>query len=183
MFVFISLISVVVFQRLFELRLAKQNEIFLKGKGAIEFGRSHYKWVVALHTLFLASLSFEVLCFPQPLSSWWVLPCFVFLACQVFRVWIIRTLGPYWNTKIVVLPGAKVIEKGPYAWIKHPNYLIVSLEILSLPLIFQAYATAILFTAINALLILGVRIPEEEAALKRTTNYGEYTLGKSLKRT
>lgn len=184
MMVFFScLIGVVIAQRLFELRLAKRNEKSLKQKGAIEYGQEHYKWIVALHTLFLASLIFEGTVFPRSLSEWWEIPFTLFLGCQVLRIWIIRSLGPFWNTKIFVLPGADVIEKGPYAWVKHPNYLIVSLEIICLPLIFQAYVTAFLFTLINALMILGVRLPEEEAALQDMTNYGDYKIRKGLKRT
>jgi len=76
----------------------------------------------------------------------------------------------YWNTKIIILPGADVVVRGPYSFIRHPNYLVVCLELLVLPLLFQAYVTAIVFTILN-FIMLAVRIPVEEKALKEATNY------------
>lgn len=84
---------------------------------------------------------------------------------QLLRGWILYSLGQYWNTKILVLPGSRMVKKGPYRWIKHPNYLVVALELILLPLMFGAYLTAAIFTLINATLLLKVRIPAEEKAL------------------
>ena len=89
---------------------------------------------------------------------------------QALRIWCIRSLGTFWNTKILILPDAQVVRKGPYVYMRHPNYAVVCLEILLLPLMFQAYFTAFCFTLLN-ITMLSVRIPIEEKALRDATNY------------
>jgi methyltransferase len=179
---FIVIYICVIIQRLLELRLAKRNERALRAKGAIEYGAEHYKWIVLLHSMFLASLGVEVAIRRPPLEPWDVAPLTIFILCQICRIWVLASLGSYWNTKIMVLPGAEVIIKGPYRYVKHPNYLIVALEILVLPLIFQAYFTAFVFSLLNAFLLLGVRIPTEERALKDRTNYNDSLVGQGFKK-
>lgn len=149
--------------------VAKRNEKMMRAKGAYEVGASHYPFMIALHVSFFISLLIEVLYFKSTVVPFYEL-LVVFILLQLFRVWCLASLGMYWNTKIIILPGANVVVKGPYAYIRHPNYLVVCLEIVVLPLLFQAYVTAILFTILN-LIMLSVRIPIEERALKEATNY------------
>ena len=156
-------------QRLVELRIAKRNEKSMRARGAYEVGASHYPYMILLHVSFFISLIIEVMYIKSFSSPYYAL-IIVFLVLQLLRVWCLTSLGTYWNTKVIILPGAKVVAKGPYAFIRHPNYLIVCLEIAVLPLIFQAYVTAICFTILN-FIILSVRIPIEEKALKEATNY------------
>jgi methyltransferase len=179
---FIIIYVGVILQRLLELRVAKRNERVLKAKGAVEYGGEHYKWIVLLHSSFLVSLGLEVAVKRPTLAFWECAPLIIFILCQVFRIWVLTSLGPFWNTKILVLPGAEVVVKGPYRYIKHPNYLVVALEILVLPLIFQAFLTAFIFTLLNAGLLLGVRIPAEERALKEYTNYRDSLVGQAFKK-
>ena len=179
---FIIIYICVIIQRLLELRLAKRNERTLKAKGAVEYGAKHYKWIVLLHSLFLVSLGLEVAVRRPELAIWEIAPLSIFIFCQIFRIWVLTSLGPFWNTKIMVLPGAEVVIKGPYRYIKHPNYLVVALEILALPLIFQAYFTALVFSLLNACLLLGVRIPTEEQALRERTDYNESLVGQRFKK-
>ncbi|MFX3622762.1 MAG: isoprenylcysteine carboxyl methyltransferase family protein [Ectobacillus sp.] len=162
----------IVMQRSMELLVARRNEKRLKQKGALEFGKRHYKYMVLLHTMFLAALLFEVQLFQREISPLWPLLLLLFIGTQLLRVWAIASLGEYWNTKIIVLPNADVVATGPYKWLRHPNYTVVILEILFIPFLFQAYITAMLFTFLNGL-ILYVRIQEEEKALSQITNYEE----------
>ena len=159
-----------IIQRLAEVKIAKKNEETLMSKGAVEAGSSHYKWMVTMHASFFLFLFAEVMFFSTFSPSWWVIPFVLFLIAQVIRVWAITSLGVFWNTKIILLPGAEVVAKGPYRFIRHPNYLVVSLELLVIPLIFGAYFTALLFTILN-ILMLRVRIPAEEKALMELTDY------------
>ncbi|WP_027725080.1 isoprenylcysteine carboxyl methyltransferase family protein [Tuberibacillus calidus] len=177
MIFFYLLFALVILQRIVELAIAKRNERLLREKGAYEVGEAHYKWIVLLHTLFFIVLYAEVTLFDKRPASWFWLPFVFFIAAQVVRVWAIRSLGVFWNTKIIVLPGAEVVAKGPYRYLRHPNYLIVATEFLTLPLIFQAYFTALTFSLLNTAIILGMRIPDEEKALLSATNYKE-KLGK-----
>ncbi|MFK4997793.1 isoprenylcysteine carboxylmethyltransferase family protein [Bacillus sp. N9] len=70
----------------------------------------------------------------------------IFIMTQLARIWVIVTLGKYWNTKIIVLPGAQIVKEGPFKYVKHPNYIIVTIELLVIPLLCQAYITALIFS-------------------------------------
>lgn len=169
---FLFVFIIVVMQRLVELFVANRNEKWIRSKGAIEIGASHYKWMVLMHMAFFVSLLIEVLVFDRPLSPVWGILLAVFLLMQVLRVWCLSSLGKFWNTKILILPGADVQKKGPYRWIRHPNYVIVTTELIVLPILFSAYFTAGLFLILN-IWMLSVRIPAEERALRDLTNYNE----------
>lgn len=169
---FLFVFIIVIIQRLVELAVARRNENWMRSQGAIEAGASHYKWMVLMHTAFFVSLLAEVLITGRPLPVYWPILLTVFLLMQILRVWCLSSLGKFWNTKILILPGADVQKRGPYKWIRHPNYVIVTTELLVLPLLFGAYFTAILFFILN-LWMLSVRIPAEEQALRELTNYNE----------
>jgi len=168
--VFWLFIGFIICQRLLELTIARRNERFMKEKGAIEFGGEHYPWMVIIHTSFIVSMILEVSFLNHTLTHVWPILLLIFIITQMIRVWTIKTLGRYWNTKILVLPGAKVVKKGPYHFIRHPNYLIVTLELLTIPLMFNAWVTAVVFSILNSL-ILSIRIPIEEKALEQHTYY------------
>lgn len=171
--IFTVFFLLVVGQRIAELFVAKRNEKWMKENGAFEAGKDHYKYIVALHVAFLLAVFIEGAIRGFSLSSIWVIMLILFLAAQIFRVWTIKSLGRFWNTKIIVLPDANVVSKGPYKFIRHPNYFIVAIEIIALPLIFSSYFTALLFTLLNAFLLLKIRIPAEEYALRKATNYSQ----------
>ncbi|SDH77923.1 15-methylpalmitoyl-4-hydroxy-2-pyrone 4-O-methyltransferase [Alteribacillus persepolensis] len=165
MTLFLLLVSVVIVQRIAEVIYARRNEKMMKANGAFEAGAEHYKWIVLLHVCFFISLFMENVWREMELIAIWPVFLLLFVIVQMLRVWTLRSLGVYWNTKIIVLPGAEKVRSGPYRYIPHPNYVIVALEIIILPLLFEAFITAILFTVLNALLLLFVRIPAENKAL------------------
>jgi methyltransferase len=167
---FLLFISVLIIQRLLELVIARRNEKWMKEQGAIEFGMRHYLYIVLMHSLFFVVLIVEKVTFSRELSRVWPLFGALFVCAQVIRVWAISSLGRYWNTKIIVLPNLDVVRKGPYRFIKHPNYLVVSIELLVVPLLFGSYITACLFTLLNVFM-LSIRIPAEEKALREFTEY------------
>jgi len=172
MLFFSCVIGFVVVQRLIELMIANRNAEWIRARGGYEVGKGHYKYIVMLHIGFFLSLVGEVVIFQREMAVWWWLPFLLFLVAQFGRIWSLTSLGPFWNTRIMILPGAKVIAKGPYRYMKHPNYFIVVLELITLPLIFQAYGTLVLFTLLKFML-LAIRIPQEEKALSEVTNYEE----------
>ena len=169
---FIIIITVVIIQRLVELMIARRNEKWMLRQGAYESGARHYPLMVMMHIAFFLSLLLEVSIGNRTLSPFWIALLTLFILAQVVRIWCLASLGRFWNTKIIILPGADVVKKGPYRFIRHPNYLIVTTELLVLPLLFSAYFTAILFSLLNVWM-LSVRIPVEEKALKEATNYEE----------
>ncbi|MCA0171004.1 isoprenylcysteine carboxyl methyltransferase family protein [Bacillus sp. RAR_GA_16] len=170
-FLFAGIFMILIIQRLGELQLAKKNEKWMKARGAKEVGQDHYKYIVWLHISFLLAVGIETVLRGFSLSMIWIVMLGIFVFAQLLRFWTIRSLGKFWNTKIIVLPEANVVQKGPYRFMKHPNYVIVALEIISLPLIFSSYITAAVFTLLNAFLLLRIRIPIEEKALKDVTDY------------
>ncbi|CAM4046645.1 Isoprenylcysteine carboxyl methyltransferase [Mesobacillus thioparans] len=167
---FYLFVGLITFQRITELVIARRNEAWMKRQGALEFGQGHYPAMVAIHTAFFLFLIAEVNLFDKHLSEYWPVLLTLFLFTQGMRIWALASLGRFWNTKIIILPGAQVVKRGPYKIIKHPNYLIVAIEILVIPLMFNAYITMALFTLLN-IMILSIRIPAEEKALRELTKY------------
>jgi methyltransferase len=147
-------------QRLGELVYARRNESRLRTRGAVESGARHYPLFILLHGAWL--LAVFLLIPADRVPSWPLLGLFLLL--QAARVWVVATLGPYWTTRVLSLPGAPLVRRGPYRWVQHPNYLIVTAEIAVLPLAFGAWWIAIAFSLANALLLYH-RIGVEEQAL------------------
>ncbi len=163
---FFVLITFVILQRLLELRLAKSNTKALLKRGATEFGRNHYWLLVTMHTLFFVSLLVEGISHPLELSKIWYFYIFIFALAQMGRIWVIRTLNGRWTTRILVLSGEKLVRTGPFQYISHPNYWVVAIELLVLPLIFNLYVTATAFSLLNAFVLLAIRLPVEKRALR-----------------
>ena len=158
-------VGLVALQRLAELGLARRNERRARARDAVERGRGHYPLIVGLHSLWLVSTLAEGLLRGPELPAYWPVPLALFLLVQPLRYWAIFSLGESWNTKILVVPGAKPVSRGPYRYLNHPNYVVVVVEILTFPLIFGAWLTALVFTVLNAL-VLRTRIREENRALR-----------------
>lgn len=163
---FAALYIFLIIQRVLELLWARRNERIVKAKGAVEFDRNGYKNVVFLHVLFFISLLFEKIFFHRELNQLWYIFLIIFILAQLLRYWAIYSLGFYWNTKVLVIPGAKIVNRGPYKFVNHPNYLAVIIEIAVIPVIFSCYYTSLFFTILN-ILILKRRIKIEETALKK----------------
>jgi methyltransferase len=158
-------VGLVASQRLLELFYSRRNERRLRARGAVEWGSSHYPVIVAVHTLWLVSTLVEgLLRGPEP-PAWWPMPLVAFLLVQPLRYWAILTLGENWNTRVLVVPRGKLVRRGPYRYFPHPNYVVVAVEILTFPLIFGAWITALVFSLLNAALLY-VRIRTENRALK-----------------
>jgi methyltransferase len=164
-------VALVAAQRLFELVLARRHELRARARGAVERGRGHYPFIVALHILWLMSTLVEGLLRGPDVPAYWPVPLSMFLLAQPLRYWALFSLGENWNTRILVVPGAKPVRRGPYRYLSHPNYVAVVVEILTLPLIFGAWITALVFTALNAA-VLSVRIREEDRALAELMHTG-----------
>jgi methyltransferase len=154
------LVLLVLLQRLAEVAWARRNERRLLAAGGIEVGAAHYPLFFVLHGSWLAALWLLV---PADARVIWPLLA-LFALLQAARVWVITSLGPYWTTRVITVPSAPLVRRGPYRWIKHPNYLVVAGEIAVLPMAFGAWEIALLFSVLNALL-LSHRIRVEEAAL------------------
>ena len=157
-------VAFVAVERLAELALAARNTRALRRRGAIEAGQRHYPGLVALHALWLLSLAALALRNPPPVWPWLGL----FAGLQIGRLWVIASLGPYWTTRIMTLPGAALVRRGPYHWLRHPNYLVVAGEIAVLPLAFGAWQLALLFSVPNlVLLVWRMRVEDQALAPRR----------------
>lgn len=168
---YIALILATGAERIFELFVSKRNAAAAFARGGVEYGQSHFAWMVALHTGLLLSCIAEVVLLQRPFIpglGWPMLA--IALGCQAGRYWVIHSLGTQWNTRVIVVPGApRVVARGLYRWLAHPNYVIVAVEGIALPLVHTAWVTAIAFTALNAVLLLRFRIPTENNALRQLT--------------
>ena len=161
---FWTFIIILALQRISELLIARRNEKKVLGEGAVEYDPLGYKVIVAMHVAFFLSFIAEYYILRRSLNTLWPLLLLVLLTAEALRYWAISSLGKYWNTKIVVIPGTSLVSKGPYKYIRHPNYLAVVIEIAIIPLIFSCYITSALFTLFN-LIVLRRRIRIEESAL------------------
>jgi methyltransferase len=159
------LILLIIGQRLLELVIAKNNEKWMKARGGVEAGSEHYKWFIYLHILFFMSIFLETtINANEQMLIFNYVYFLVFVAAQLARIWCIYSLGRFWNTKIIVLPRVALIKKGPYKFVKHPNYIIVAVELFIIPMLFGAFITAMVFPILH-IMLLRIRIPAEEKAL------------------
>ncbi len=165
---FYIVVTVLVVQRLGELLIAKRNERLMKAEGAYEVAASHYRWIVLMHTAWFLSMLAEYH-LATPHSSVHPVLFGVFLAAQILRYYVIATLGKYWNTRILILPGSTRVRRGIYRYISHPNYWIVRVELLVIPLMFGLYTTAIVFSILNFFMLRHrIRIENEALAVLKS---------------
>lgn len=155
-----AILALVALQRLGELALARRNTRALMARGAREIGASHYPLIMGLHAAWLLSILWFL---PQAVTIRWLWLA-LFAVLQGLRLWVLRSLGPYWTTRIIMLPDAPLVRTGPYRFVRHPNYLVVSGEILVLPLVFGETMVALGFSLANAALLYW-RIRQEETGL------------------
>jgi len=154
------ILALVAIERVAELAYAAHNTRRLIARGAVETGRAHYPLFILLHATWVITIAVVL---PSPLViSWAALGAYA--AIEILRIWTVSSLGPYWTTRIITLSDAPLVKRGPYRFIRHPNYLIVIAEIAILPLVFGQIWISIVFSLLNAAL-LAWRVREENLAL------------------
>ena len=158
--VVVAVVALVALERLIELGYARRNTRLLLEAGGIEVGSSHYPLIVGLHAAWLVAIAATV----PPDAAVSVPLLILFVVLQGLRAWVLLSLGRYWTTRVITLPGAPLVRRGPYRFLRHPNYLVVGAEIAVLPLAFGAWMVAVAFSALNAAL-LAWRIAVEDQAL------------------
>jgi methyltransferase len=157
-------LAITTVQRFGELALARHNTRWLRARGAREYGRGHFPAIVALHTLLPIALTAEVLLLhtrPGTLAPLWL---GLWVAAQALRYSAVRALGPFWNVRVLVVPGAPLVRRGPYRWLAHPNYVAVVTEMFAGPMLLGAWRTALVFSLLD-LLVLRIRVRCEDQAL------------------
>jgi methyltransferase len=163
---FTALIAAVALERLAELVVSKRNAAWSFRRGGVETGQRHYLVMVVLHTGLLVGALLEVwLRRPEFEPGLGLVMLVLVIASQALRWWCITTLGPRWNTRVIVVPGLPLVTGGTYRLTSHPNYVAVVVEGLALPLVHSAWITAVVFTVANAVL-LSVRLRVENQALR-----------------
>jgi methyltransferase len=162
-FVLIALVAV---ERVVELVVSTRHARWSLAHGGIETGQGHYPFMVVLHTGLLVGCVVEVVVADRPFIAWLGIPMLLLvIAAQALRWWCIATLGRQWTTRVIVVPGMSRVRRGPYRFLRHPNYVAVVVEGFALPLVHSAWVTALLFTVLNAFL-LRARLRAENAALR-----------------
>ena len=157
----IVILALVTLQRIGELWLSNRNTRRLLASGAHEVGREHYPLIVLVHALWLATLWFFAP--SRPIDPFWLA---IFVLLEIARIWVLATLGRRWTTRIIVLPDAPLVRRGPYRFVNHPNYLVVVGEIAVLPLVFGLWQVAVIYSLLNSA-VLSIRVREENRALGR----------------
>lgn len=162
-------------ERIFEMRLAAKNRRILFERGGQEFYPESYRTIFWMHLLFMISLAIESYPWFIAFDKLTVACLAAVLLLQLVRYWCVSSLKEYWNTRIILVPGDKVVRRGPYRFIRHPNYMVVTLEFLILPLLARAPLTLVMFSIAN-LFILRQRITLEEQVLREYTDYNQHFL-------
>lgn len=160
----VVIVAAVALLRVAELVYARRNARALRERGGVEIGRFHYPLFALLHAAWLAALLWLVPA-DTPIS-----PSFLalFLLLQLLRLWVIVSLGPYWTTRVITLPREPLVRRGPYRFLRHPNYMVVAAEIAVLPLVFGAWRLALVFSLLNGLLLAWrIRIEDQALAPRR----------------
>ncbi|HKX92932.1 MAG TPA: isoprenylcysteine carboxylmethyltransferase family protein [Sphingomicrobium sp.] len=157
----IAILALVTLQRIGELWLSNRHTRRLLDQGASEHAPGHYPLIVAVHALWLAALWW--LAPGQPVEGFWL---GLFVGIEITRIWVLVSLGPHWTTRIIVLPDAPLVARGPYRFVNHPNYVVVIGEIAILPLVFGLWEISLVFSLVNAA-ILAIRVRAENRALGR----------------
>jgi methyltransferase len=165
---FILFLFFVIIQRITELIFAKRNEKFLLSKGAVIYDKNGYKFIVTMHVSFFISLIIEYFFFSHTINEYWYIFLAAFILAQLNRYWAIISLGVHWNTKILVIPGDKLVDKGPYKYFRHPNYISVITELAIIPLMFSCFFTSLFFSLLN-LFVLKRRVEIENTVLLKLT--------------
>jgi methyltransferase len=156
----VLILVLVTLQRLGELWLSNRNTRRLLAQGGHEVGAAHYPFIVAVHVLWLAALWWFA---PgRPIDGFWLA---MFVLVELARIWVLASLGARWTTRIIVVPEAPLVRRGPYRFVAHPNYVVVVAEIAVLPLVWGLWQVALIFSALNAA-VLYVRIRRENDALR-----------------
>ncbi|MGZ3285864.1 MAG: isoprenylcysteine carboxyl methyltransferase family protein [Xanthobacteraceae bacterium] len=153
------ILALVTLQRAAELVISSRNTEKLRARGAFEVAPRHYPLIVMVHAAWLISL--WIFGHDQPVN---VIALLIYVVLQVFRIWVMWTLGARWTTRIIVLPGEPLVRRGPYRLLPHPNYAVVAGEIALLPLVLGLPMLTLIFTVLNAA-VLAVRIRAENRAL------------------
>lgn len=160
----------VALQRGVELIYSARNTARIRQRGGIEFGRGHYPFMVLLHAAWLLAIAVGVT--RDPIVR--LFPLVIFAVLQILRVWVIATLGPFWTTRVLSVPGDPLVRRGPYRYLRHPNYLIVIGEIAALPLVFGQVVNSVVFSLLNfAMIAWRVRIENAVLAQRRGGPVGE----------
>jgi len=157
------LLAYLTVQRLAELWWAKQNEARLMAAGGIEYGHSHLPLIILLHAAWMAGL--WILAYDRPVEPFFFA---LFVILQAARFWVLATLGRRWTIRIIVVPGERLVAEGPYRFLRHPNYAVVTGEIAIVPLALGLPVYALVFSVLNAAM-LAIRITVENTALHRTS--------------
>ena len=171
---YVGLVVLVACERVFEMYLSKRHTQQALAHGGLEVGQGHFVPMVVLHSSFLLGCVLEIFVLKRPFIAWLGFSMLgVVVLAQALRYWAIFSLGERWNIRVIVVPGDTIVTRGPYRFLKHPNYVAVMLELLALPLVHTAYITACVFVVLN-MFFLRVRVRCEEAALSQYTPYREH---------
>ncbi len=168
---FLALLLSVALLRLVELGISRRHQREMLARGAAKVAEAKIGWMVLLHTAVLAGAALEVVLLQRPFLPWLAAPTVaLFLAANVVRWWVIRTLGEHWNIQVMDSTRLGVVTSGPFRYVRHPNYAAVFAEMLALPLIHTAWITATT-GAVAHIGVLAQRLSTEERVLFANPDY------------
>ena len=170
-YLYLALLAAVGSLRLVELRISWRHQQSLLSAGAVRVPEPHFKWMVAVHTAVLIGAAVEVVALRRPFLPLFAGVMFaVFVAGNLMRLWVVLTLGDLWSMQVMDSTRVGVVTTGPFRYVRHPNYLGVIMEMVSLPLIHTAWITALVIWPTYTW-VLSKRLQAEEPVLMASPEY------------
>ena len=162
----IALLAIVFAPMLVEARRANRNERLQRARGGIEPAGDVYSVMrIAYPAVFFAMIAEGT--WRQVVVSDLAVPGFLlFLLAKALKWWAIRSLGRSWTFRVIVVPGDAAVTSGPYAWLRHPNYVAVAGELVAVALMSGALVAGPLGTLLFCGLMLK-RMSVEDRALRQ----------------
>ncbi|HLW81796.1 MAG TPA: isoprenylcysteine carboxylmethyltransferase family protein [Candidatus Acidoferrales bacterium] len=175
---FLALLAAVGVLRLVEVWVSRRHQRRLVARGASHVPSQHFGLMAFVHVAVLAGAAAEVVLLRRPFYVALAAPMFaLFLAANLVRLWVIRTLGEHWSVQVMDSTPLGVVTNGPFRYIRHPNYAAVFVEMTALPLIHTAWITAIAGTLAH-IWALRKRLEAEEPVLLADPDYRAAMAGK-----
>ena len=170
-YLFLGLLLAVAALRIFELKLSKRHQQQMSSRGAAKVKDPYFRWMAMFHTLVLIGAAAEVVFLRRPFIPTLAVPMFaLFVAANLVRWWVIRTLGEHWNVQVVDSTKLGFVASGPFRYVRHPNYAAVFTEMIALPLIHTAWVTAVVGAAVH-IIVLSLRLSVEDPVLLSNPDY------------
>jgi len=161
---FVLLLALAFLPMAVEARLAARHDRALRSAGASEPKNDVFPLMQLAYPAAFLAMAFEAWGRRAQPNTVFIAGTVVFALAKTIKYWAIAALGERWTFRVLVPPASVRIARGPYRFMRHPNYFGVMGELAGMALMAQAPIAGTLSIVVFGMLILA-RIRVEERAL------------------